>query len=463
MPTLPTKQDVEEITRRLKAVQTTLMPRLQELRDADEWQRFANVTIQEQLCARMEALKSEDDPEAIARQVRELQQQWRQAADVPRAQAEPLWRRFKAAHDDVWARCEAHFAAQAQERAENLAKKTALCEKAEALATSTNWLQTAEAIKQLQQEWKTIGPVSRGREKAIWERFRTACDQFFTRRHEDLVRRKATWAENLAKKDALCARAEALAESTEWESAAAEMRTLQAEWKTIGPVKKTRSEAVWQRFRGACDRFFQRYAQRHDTAKAERVAAREALCVEAETLAAGTDEAAPPELLSTFRSLRSRWQQELAQRGVDVDRARELEARFAAAVARLQTRWPAAFAGTDLDPDANRRRMETIVASIEALAKSMAGAGADDRSLSPADRLAARLKEALAANTIGGKADDEARVRAALDEVKQAQSSLSRLGPIDNDVRRALADRFQRAARTISERAGRSEPAARGR
>ena len=174
------------------------------------------------------------------------------------------------------------------------------------MADSTNWIQTAETIKQLQAEWKTIGPVSRGREKAIWDRFRTACDKFFTRRNADLAQRKGVWADNLARKDALCVRAEALAESTEWDTAAAEIKQLQAEWKTIGPVKKSRSEAIWQRFRAACDTFFQRYAQRHDTARAERVAAREAVCAEVEAIAAapeGSD--APADLLATARALRA--------------------------------------------------------------------------------------------------------------------------------------------------------------
>ncbi len=157
------------------------------------------------------------------------------------------------------------------------------------MADSTNWIQTAEAIKKLQAEWKTVGPVSRGREKAIWDRFRTACDRFFTRRHDDLAQRKGVWAENLAKKDALCVRAEALAESTDWDAAAAEIKRLQAEWKSIGPVKKSRSEAIWQRFRSACDRFFERFAQRHDMARAERVTAREAICAELEALARGDD------------------------------------------------------------------------------------------------------------------------------------------------------------------------------
>src|SRR5205085_284874 len=100
--------------------------------------------------------------------------------------------------------------------------------------------QTAEEVKKLQAEWKTIGPVSRGQEKAIWERFRSACDRFFSRRHADLAERKNVWAANLAKKEALIARAEALAQSSDWEPAANEIKRLQNEWKAIGPVKKSR-------------------------------------------------------------------------------------------------------------------------------------------------------------------------------------------------------------------------------
>jgi hypothetical protein len=456
MPPLPTKQDFEEVMRRLKEVQAALTPKVQELREADDWRRFANVAIQEQLCARMEALRTAEDLDAAAREVRQLQEQWRAAADVPRAQADALWRRFKTAHDEVWARCEAHFASQAAERGDNLAKKTALCEQAEALADSNDWIKTADALKALQAEWKTIGPVSRGREKAIWERFRTACDRFFTRRHQDLAQRKATWSENLARKEALCEKAEALAESTEWEKAAVEIRQLQAEWKTIGPVKKSRSEAIWQRFRGACDTFFTRYAQRHDTARAERVAAREAICAEVEALAAlpeGSE--APADLLATARQLRSRWQQEAASRGVDPERARALDQRFAVAFGTVVNRWPAVFGGSDMDPESNRKRMEALVGKVEALAASLSGPGspASDASASPTTRLAAMLKEALAANTIGGRPDEDSRLRAAQDELRQAQSAFTRIGIVPDDARRQLTDRFQRAVRRISDRA----------
>ena len=473
---------------------------MQELRELTDWQRWANLGVQEQLCVKMEGLAALEDPVEIQTQVRALQEQWRVASDVPRPQGDVLWRRFKAAHDVVWSRCEAHFAKEAAARAENLAIKIALCEKAEALALSTHWIQTAEEIKRLQIEWKTIGAVSRGQERAIWERFRSACDRFFTRRQADLAEHRKRWAENMARKEALCARVEALADSTDWDVAAAEIRRLQSDWKTVGPVKKSRSEAIWLRFRNACDRFFTRYAQRHEIERGERVAAREAICAELEALVpspSATDDAASPapkqtplrqqdiaaevpasrgkrrvwlqperrsasgssrtpqELLTAVRALRGRWQQEIAARGVDRERAAALDQRFAAAFARVLAAVPAAFAGSDLDVDANRKRMESLVRRVEELAgPASPGDASRDAALSPTTRLAAMLKEALASNTIGGKVDEESRLRAAAEEVRQAQASWARIGPVPDDVRRALGNRFSRACRKITERAG---------
>jgi hypothetical protein len=160
--------------------------------------------------------------------------------------------------------------------------------------------------------------------------------------------------------------------------------------------------------------------------------------------------------VAKVRALRGRWNTELAARGVDRDRALALDQRFADAFARVLSRWPEPFAGTDLDPDANRKRMEALVTRMEDLAKSLAGpgvAGAADAALSPTTRLAAMLKDALAANTIGGKVDNDQRFRAANDEVRQAQASWSRIGPVPDQMRRALADRFQRAIRRISDAA----------
>src|SRR6185295_20140091 len=133
-----------------------------------------------------------------------------------------------------------------------------------------------------------------------------------------------------------------------------------------------------------------------------------------------------------------------------------------AAFARVVSAYPTAFAGTDLDPEANRKRMESIVQRMEDLAKSLAGptTAAGDAAISPTTRLAAMLKEALAANTIGGRVDDDSRFRAANDEVRQAQAGWSRIGPVPEESRRALADRFQRAIRRITDAAAKAGTAA---
>ena len=454
MPQLPTKQDYDGVLARLKAAQTVLGEKSRALREALDWKRWSNLTVQERLCAAMEALAGVEDAVTLPKTIRALQTEWRTVADVPPSKSRALWQRFKTAHDVVWARCEAYFAEQSDARGANLTRKNALCEQVEALTGSSDWIRTADAIRALQAEWKTIGPVPRGGDKALWERFHAACDTFYRRRHDDLAARKASWAENLAKKEALCAKAAELASSTAWEEAAVAMKQLQAEWKTIGAVKKTRAEALWQRFHGACDRFLDAFAHRHDAAQAERIQTRESLCEGLEALAQPAEgDAAPVDLPAGLRRVLNGWTVELAHR-IDPERARQFETRFAAALDALLATQAAPLAGTELDPQANTQRLEAIVTGMETLARSLAGAGSGqvDQSLSPTARLASMLKEALASNTIGGKVDDDSRWRAAADEVDQAQAKWARVGLVPRDVRRALTDRFARATRAVSER-----------
>jgi hypothetical protein len=445
---LPSKKDRQDILARLEAARAALAPRVQELRDADEWQRWANLQVQEEICKEMEALKTEENLDVAGRRMRELQARWKPVALAPRAQGEVMWRRFKAAQDEVFARTSAHFAAQNEERAANLVRKQALCEKAEALAESTDWVKTATEIQALQAEWKSIGPVARGHEKAIWERFRAACDRFFTRRQEDLKRRKEDWAANLARKEALCVKAETLADSTEWDSAAAQFKQLQAEWKTIGPVRKSRSEAIWQRFRAACDRFFDRYKHRDQVELQEKAAVRDQVIRELEALVpteGAADVPAPENLYATVQQARGRWQQ-----APELPRAlqQDLAARYHQAVGRLVATWPSAFAGTDLDPETTRKRMEKLLARVEEIVSAQPAKPAN---LSPTELLAQQLRERLAANTMAGgnrAADsEESRWRASEQEVRSAQAQWMRLGPVPPNVAGPLNERFQRACR----------------
>src|SRR5688572_14085496 len=445
---LPSKKDRQDILTRLEAARAALAPRVQELRDADEWQRWANLQVQEEICKEMEALKSEENLDVAGRRMRELQARWKPVALAPRAQGEVMWRRFKTAQDDVFARTSAHFAAQNEERIANLARKQALCEKAEALADSTDWVKTATEIQALQAEWKSIGPVARGHEKSIWERFRAACDRFFTRRQEDLKRRKEEWSSNLTRKEALCAKAEALADSTEWDSAAAQFKQLQAEWKTIGPVRKSRSEAIWQRFRTACDRFFDRFKHRDQLELQEKAAVRDTVIRELEALvpAEGAAESAAPEnLYTTVHQARSKWAQ-----APELPRAlqQDMAARYHQAVGRLVAVWPGAFAGTDLDPETTRKRMEKLLARVEEIVSAQPAKPAN---LSPTEMLAQRLRERLAANTMSGGSraadNEETRWRANEQEVRNAQAQWMRLGPVPPNIAGPLNERFQRACR----------------
>ena len=290
-PALPSRRDHEQMTRRLKDAVGALLGRVRELRDFADWQRWANLGVQEELCHEMEELGSppEGAPERtdaeVSRAFTDLMKRWRQAADVPQDKGQALWERFKKAHDLVYPRCEPVFAARRKEREESLARRVELVEEAERLSESTDWLKTAQRLTALQAEWKTLGPGSRKEQQALWGRLRQACSAFFTRRKADLAGRKQEWAANYEKKEALCVRVEALLEAEDLKAAIEEAKQIQREWKTVGPVRRNRSDAIWQRFRTACDGVFDRLNEGARQAAAERIAVREALCAELEALA----------------------------------------------------------------------------------------------------------------------------------------------------------------------------------
>jgi hypothetical protein len=441
--TLP-HHEREYLVERLKAALAALAPKLHELRELDEWKRFANAAVQEEMIAQAEALSKKydldkpEDMEKAARELHDIQERWKQAAEAPRAQAQTLWHRYRQAADPIQAKAREFFAARAVEREANLKIKLELCERAEALADSTDWIKTAEEMKKLQAEWQASGPVPRPDTRVVWKRFRDACDRFFTRRNEDLAQRKEVWSGNQAKKEALCARAEELALSRDWDKAASELRRLQADWKNVGPVRRTKSEALWQRFRTAADTFFDRYKRRDEIEIESRQADREGLLQELEGFfpAEGADAVAPPDLLEKVRSLRTRWNQSTTavRQGAD-----PLSGRFFSAMERLLTTFPESFKGTELDVDASRQRMEKLVARLESFV-----AENETRPESPQD-LATRLREALASNTIGGRAGEESKWKAMAEEVRSAQSSFARLVPVPGETGKELSERFHKA------------------
>ncbi len=450
-PLLPPREQAA-LVERVRDAQGVIGPKLHELRELDEWKRFANAAVQEELIARAEALRAKypfdkpeelkpDDLDAAAKELHEIQERWKLAADAPRAQAQALWHRYRQAADPVQTHVRKFFAERAQERSANLQLKMALIERAEALAESTDWAKTAEEFKKIQAEWQAVGPVPRAETRMTWKRFREASDKFFTRRNADLAQRKETWAANLAQKEALIARAEELQMSTDWEKTAAEIRKLQADWKASGPVRRNKSEVVWQRFHTACDTFFERYKRRDQIELEGKQADREAIVAEVEALAAEPP-AETATVLERVRALRSKWNQStpMVRQGAD-----PLSARLNDAMAKLTAAAPDAFKGTELDVNANRERMEKLIAKVEGLLTESAPPTAGSQAL------ASMLREALASNTIGGRAGEEAKWKAMAEDVRQAQQSWSRLGPVPGDQGRELTDRFHQACNKFFE------------
>ena len=457
-------REIDEMATQLRVLQEQVAPRVRDLREMDEWRRFANGQRQEQLIAMAEAivgsLKAEEeagkpsDLAATAKALRELHTKWQEVADAPRAVAQRLWDRFRTATDFIRARCEVYFAKVREERGAALERKTAIVTEAEALAASNDWAKAPARFQELQTEWQALGPVSREVGRDLAQRFRTACNAFFARRREDLNERKRVWNENLAKKEALCARVEALVESTDWDAAASEIKRMQGEWKTIGPVRKNKSEAIWTRFRAAADAFFDRFHHRHEIAVSSKLAEREALVVDLEQLAGLTE--SPADLGQRVQDLRHTW-----NRSVPIPAAgmKPLADRWQTALAALVAARPAAFAGTDLDPSAVIQRMEKLVARVESHLAELPSE--PERGVSQTELLAARLRSALASNAMGSRGTSEAKSRAAADVVKDAQAAWQRLPPIRTPEADALDARFRDICRRVNDRVRRqSAPSA---
>jgi hypothetical protein len=450
---LPSRRDREVVLPRIESARKVLYPILQQLREDTEWKRWANVAVQEELCLKAEALLEAKDLEQAAVALRDLDARWKQAREAPKEKGEALWNRFRTARDQVKTRCDAYFAKQAAELLANLKRKQALCEQAEALAESTDWLKTAEELKRLQAEWKATGPVARAQSEPIWRRFRKPSDRFFARRKENQDQREKEWAANLAKKTALCEQAEALRESIDWEAAAAELKRLQGEWKSVGAVRKNKSDAIWERFRKACDHYFERYKDRDNLERQAAVAAREALLTDLQGLAPAegvTDGGeAPADLGARVQAAQAAWKQ---AGEVSREQLESLSGRFTQARNRLIELWPGAFQGTDLDPAANRSKAEKLCARVEEV---LAQVG-PEATPSGAD-LAERIKNALASNTIGGHAAVQAKWESAAAEIESAQAAWQRIGPIPGEAGRELLARFEAAGRRFQEQRPRIE------
>ncbi|MFC2456271.1 MAG: DUF349 domain-containing protein [Prevotella intermedia] len=231
-------------------------------REAREYDFKKNLEKKTQLCEAAEKLADESDVISAFHQLQDLHQEYRETGPVEKELREQVWQRFKAASTVINKRHQQHFEEIRVEEEENLVKKTALCEKIEDIVkqgrkNTSDWDSQSKEIIALQQEWKTIGFTPQKMNTKIFERFRAACDEFFTKKGEYFKELKEKYADNAKRKQELVEKAQALKDSTDWKKTSDKLIALQKEWKTIGMVPKRLGDQLWEDFLAACNHFFE--------------------------------------------------------------------------------------------------------------------------------------------------------------------------------------------------------------
>ncbi len=245
--------------------------------EAREYDFKKNLEIKTKICEAAEKLGEESDVISAFHQLQELHQQYRESGPVAKELREGIWTRFKQASSIVNKRHQQHFEDIRAKEEENLTKKTELCEKVEAIAKEENknaaqWEEHTKQIIELQAEWKSVGFAPQKMNVKIFERFRAACDDFFSRKSNYFVELKKELAANAEKKKALVAQAQELKDSTDWKSTGDKLIALQKEWKTIGAVSKKYGDQLWNDFLAACNHFFEARNAAHAGTRSEEQA-----------------------------------------------------------------------------------------------------------------------------------------------------------------------------------------------
>ena len=222
-----------------------------------------NQEAKEKFCAEAEKLAENENVVAAFNELQKLHEQWKEFGPVAKEFRESIWARFQAATSVINKKYQAHFEGLKEKQKENLAAKTALCEQVEEIAamdisSSSEWSSYSAKIRGIQEEWRKIGFATRKDNQKIYDRFRAGCDAFFGKKKLFYDQFKGEMDENVRKKEDLIRQAEELKTSTDWKKATDQFIALQKQWKEVGNVTRKKSEALWKRFRGACDEFFNR-------------------------------------------------------------------------------------------------------------------------------------------------------------------------------------------------------------
>lgn len=255
-------ENVTELWNTYKLVQEQFYDLLKMNFEAREYDFKKNLEMKTALCEAAEKLAEEEDVISAFHQLQELHNQYREIGPVAKELREEIWARFKQASTAVNRKHAAHYEAIRTQQEENLAKKTELCEKVEMISTddcktAADWEAKSKEIIAIQAEWKAIGFAPKAMNVKIFERFRTACDQFFTAKNEYFSELRTRFQENIKKKEELVRQAQALQDSTDWRQTSEKLVQLQKDWKTIGMVPKKVGDTLWKDFLSACDKFFE--------------------------------------------------------------------------------------------------------------------------------------------------------------------------------------------------------------
>ncbi|MBU0482735.1 MAG: DUF349 domain-containing protein [Proteobacteria bacterium] len=270
-----------------------------------DWEGWANLSVKEKLLEEAEGLDHDENLAHVFETVKALQIKWKGVGPLPRNVAQQLWERFHAACDRNFTRCQPYLEELKVLRQEAEKRREEICVRAEELMESTEWNKTAEELKTLQAEWKELLHGKRQEEDKLYHRFRKACNHFFDNRHQNFQEQEEKRRENLGKKEELCVEAEKLADEPGLD-AAEKFRELQERWKKIGHVPRKKEDAIWKRFRTACDRYFSWI----DEQRQDNLRAKEELCRQAEEIIAGlTEDSVRKEISSQLTALQEQWKQ----------------------------------------------------------------------------------------------------------------------------------------------------------
>ena len=390
-----------------------------ELRDLD---LKKNYEAKLQLCEEAEALVLEPSVINAFHKLQKLHDQWRETGPVANEYKEQLWERFREASAKVNKRHQEYFNSIKEEQKRNLELKTELCVKTEELvaaplSTRKEWNKASDQLIEIQKVWKTIGFAPKKDNTKVYERFRNACDKFFENKRNFYLQIKAEMENNLHLKNDICAAAEALQESSEWKKVTDELIALQKRWKEIGPVSRRYSDAVWKRFRSACDKFFERktaFFSSLDSQYEENLSKKRQLLDELKSFAAEGKEIS----FETLKELQRRW----AEIGfVPIKQKEAIQKEYRKAV-------DAIFA--KLRGNEKEHRMERFKGKISSLAE-----GGDRRLRYERERLYNKMKQleadiALLENNIGffsKRKNAEGMIREVNNKITKAKEEMASL------------------------------------